>query len=256
MVFSEHDPQELRTGFNTDGYVYLPGFLGSDGAEEVLTHLDRYVRDVVPDMPKTEVYYESIEDTGTLKQLQRMHLYDSYFESLFTTGPIRSLAQTLLNDEVVPVNMQYFNKPPRIGKPTPPHQDGYYFMLDPCEALTMWLALDHVDTENGCVRYIPGSHRTGVREHGRTNTLGFSQGIVDYGTDDDNENEQAFPAHPGDLLAHHALTVHRADGNTSELRNRRALGFVYFAERAKEDSVAKAAYQERLDEDLLRQGKV
>jgi ectoine hydroxylase-related dioxygenase (phytanoyl-CoA dioxygenase family) len=51
--------------------------------------------------------------------------------------------------------MQYFNKPPSVGQPTPPHQDGYYFMLDPCEAVTMWFALDEVDEENGRMRYVP-----------------------------------------------------------------------------------------------------
>ena len=45
------------------------------------------------------------------------------------------------------MNLQYFNKSPGANKPTPPHQDGYYFMITPCEAVTMWLALDEVDDE-------------------------------------------------------------------------------------------------------------
>jgi phytanoyl-CoA hydroxylase len=35
-------------------------------------------------------------------------------------------------------------------------------MLDPCEALTMWLVLEKVDEENGCVRYVRGSHKHGI----------------------------------------------------------------------------------------------
>lgn len=50
-------------------------------------------------------------------------------------------------------------KPPRIGKGTPPHQDGYYFMLEPNEAVTMWMALEDVNEENGCVRYVKESHK-------------------------------------------------------------------------------------------------
>ena len=96
-------------------------------------------------------------------------------------SPFRELAELLLDGPVVPKDLQYFNKPPGIGKPTPAHQDGYYFMLDPCEALTIWVALDHVDDENGCVRYVTGSHKRGMRPHCRTQTLGFSQGITDYG---------------------------------------------------------------------------
>ena len=40
----------------------------------------------------------------------------------------------------------------------------------------MWLALDEVDETNGCLCYVPGSHRQGLREHARTRTLGFLRG--------------------------------------------------------------------------------
>jgi phytanoyl-CoA hydroxylase len=153
-------------------------------------------------------------------------------------------------------NLQYFNKPPGVGQPTPAHQDGYYFKLDPPEALTMWLALDDVDEENGCVRYVRASHRRGMRPHARTNVLGFSQGITDYGTVDDMAGEIAFPAKPGDLLAHHALTIHRADGNRSATRSRRSLGFIYYAARAREDQVVVDAYQAQLRSELTAAGKI
>ncbi len=131
-----------------------------------------------------------------------------------------------------------------IGKPTPPHQNGYYFMLKPSLAVTMWLALEDVDTENGCIRYIKGYHLKGKRPHGRSQTLGFSQGITDYGNHEDLKVEEiAFPAKPGDLLIHHSMTIHRADENKSNSPSRKALGFIYFGESAKEDTEAKNIYQ-------------
>ncbi|MCS7467915.1 phytanoyl-CoA dioxygenase family protein [Stieleria sp. ICT_E10.1] len=87
-----------------------------------------------------------------------------------------------------------------------------------------------------------------MRDQARTKTLGFSQGIVDYPTDQDREAEIAFPAKPGDLLVHDALTIHRADGNQSPTRSRRALGFIYYSNRARENVEAHAAYQRRLAE--------
>ena len=36
-------------------------------------------------------------------------------------------------------------------------------MLTPCEALTMWLALEEVDEDNGCVCYVTGSNRDDSR---------------------------------------------------------------------------------------------
>ena len=56
---------------------------------------------------------------------------------------------------------EWFNKPPGTDSPTPPHQDNYYFSLKPPNVLTIWLALDPVDDENGCLRYVAGSHRDG-----------------------------------------------------------------------------------------------
>ena len=66
----------------------------------------------------------------------------------------------------------------------------------------------------------------------------------------------AFTAGPGDLLVHHAVTVHRADDNPSETRDRPAIGFVYLSERAKEDREAVEAYRKKLAEDLASQGKI
>ena len=93
--------------------------------------------------------------------------------------------------------------------------------------------------------YVRRSHLKCLRPHGRTQTLGFSQGITDFG-EMDVANEIAFPARPGDLLIHHSLTIHRADGNNSALRSRRAMGFIYFAESAKVDEKSRKSYEKEL----------
>ena len=250
---SPRDPT-LKASFDQDGYVFLKSFLSPSETEELSRQIDRYVRDVVPSLPVEEVFYEQKGRPETLKQLQRVADHDAWFEKFFFSERFVGLAEHLLADKVVGKNLQWFNKPPGVGQPTPPHQDGYYFMLEPNEALTMWLALDVVDEQNSCVRYVPGSHRTGIRPHARTGVLGFSQGITDFGSAD-LQKEIAFPAQPGDLLVHHSLTIHRADGNNSN-RTRKALGFIYYAERAKEDTERQAAYAKKLKADLVKQGKL
>lgn len=245
---------QLRN-FHKDGYVALRSFLSHDEVLDLNSHVQRFISDCTPTMPREHVFYENLSDPQSLKQLQRMFEYDDYFHQLMFGSRFEALAAELLQHDVRGVNMQYFNKPPGIGQPTPAHQDGYYFMLEPNEAVTMWLALEDVDEETGCVRYIPGSHQRGMRAHGQTNTLGFSQGIQDFGTPDDQARELAFPAKPGDLLVHHALTIHRADGNRSATRTRRALGFIYYSTAAKE-SETKQQRQQDLEDRLRREGKV
>lgn len=242
--------------FHTDGFVALPNFLLGDELAELARNVDRFIAEIVPDLPAEHVFFEDRNDPATLKQIQQMGEHDAWFHALFTGGQFRDVAELLLQGSVVPKNMQYFNKPPGIGKPTPPHQDGYYFMLDPCEAVTMWLALDYVDVKNGCVRYIKGSHQRGMRQHARTGTLGFSQGIADFPTQQDRNHEVAMPATPGDLLVHDAMTIHYAAGNQSATRSRRALGFIYYSERARENTEAHLAYQQQLADAMKAAGKI
>ena len=236
-------PTTLRDDFSRDGFVRLPGFLSLAEVEEVNERLEALIRDTVPAMPPEHAFYEGDRREPTrLKQLQSLFDYDPFFHRMMFGSRFEQLAALLLDDAVSGRNMQYFNKPPRIGQATPAHQDGYYFMLEPSEAVTMWMALEPVDEQNGCVRYVRGSHRRGLRPHGKTGVLGFSQGMTDFGTHGDLENEVFFPTQPGDLLVHHALTIHRADANRSEHRSRKALGFIYYANRAQEDTARKQAY--------------
>lgn len=244
------DKQKLIATFREDGFVLIPGFLKEDEVVEIHDHLEKLIRDKVPHMPVEHVFYEDKNDLSSLKQLQTLFTYDPFFYDMMFKSRFEELASILLQDEVVPRNMQYFNKPPQKGKPTPPHQDGYYFMLDPNEAVTMWLGLEEVDPENGCVRYVKGSHIKGIRPHSKTQTLGFSQGISNFGTDDDTLNEVFFATKASDLLAHHSLTIHRADANNSEHRSRKALGLIYYAASAKENTEAKKRYQEKLAEEI------
>lgn len=246
----------LLQRFATDGFVALRQFIAGDELRDLIGHVDCFIEKVVPRMPVEQIFFEDRNDPATLKQIQHMGDHDSWFGDLFTAGRFRRIAELFLQGPVVPRNMQYFNKPPGTGKPTPPHQDAYYFMLDPPRALTMWLALEDVDEETGCVRYVRGSHKGGMRPHAPTQTLGFSQGIADYPTAVDRASEVALAAEAGDLLIHDAMTIHRADGNRSATRSRRALGLIYYHQKAREDAEAHAAYQRRLADEMKAAGKI
>ena len=249
------DANQLQETFDSDGYVQMRSLFSADEIAETREHLARFIREVVPTMPKEHVFYEDKVDSSTLKQMQNMHELDEYFGALIN-GKAKELAEIVLKGPALPENLQYFNKCAGIGQPTPAHQDGYYFMLDPCEAVTMWLALEEVDDENGCVHYARGSHLGGMLEHGRTTTLGFSQGLAEPDQFVGSPEDEAMHAQPGDLLAHHALTVHWASGNNSPTRSRQALGLVYFSANAKEDIAARDAYRAKLAEDMAKAGKI
>ena len=246
-------PENSNDSFQQLGFFVIEKFLSDAEVAQIHSEFLRVQKDVIPKMPASEVYYDQKGDRNSLKQLQQLHIHDEYFAALMNNSPFQKISENLLGEPVEGKNLQYFNKRPMVSQPTPPHQDGHYFMIEPVKAVTLWLALDHVDEVNGCVRYLPKSHLHGLRPHARTETLGFSQGIVDYGTESDLANELAFCCTPGTLIGHPPLTVNSADRNTSQYRDRRDLGFNYNGASARVDEAAHARYQSSLAKELQAQ---
>ena len=246
--------KEQIEAFQADGYLHLPRYLDESALEAIKQTLKK-VMDKINAFPEEEVYYEDKADPTSLKQIQHLENKEEFFQQLISTGTVYELAKELLQEEPIPKNIQYFNKPPKRSSATPAHQDGFYFMLNPCRALTMWLALEEVDESNGCISYVKASHKLGLRKHQRTKTLGFSQGITDFPHPEDQAQLMKTKAQPGDLLVHDAMTIHLADENQSS-RTREAIGFIYYAASAKVDEAAHAAYQQQLNEDLKSEKKI
>jgi len=166
---------------------------------------------------------------------------DAFFRQYMQHPRWTALAATLIGEPVTTKAPEWFNKPPNMNHVTPPHQDNYYFCLAPPNVITIWLALDEVDAENGCLRYVDGSHQRGYRPHGRSNIIGFSQGIIDY-SHSDFTREIAVCPQPGDAVAHHGMTIHRADANLSATRHRRSFAMVFNGVSCTRDEAAFARY--------------
>lgn len=217
--------EALKTSYDRDGFVVVRQLLPAPELALLQHELDRYIREIVPTLPDADAFYVDRNRPETLKQLQHMGR-DSFFRD-YAKHPIwMALAESLVGEQVTVQEPEWFNKPAGTQSPTPPHQDNYYFCLSPPHVVTIWMALDPVDDENGCLRYVRGSHLSEVRPHSRSNILGFSQGITDFGPAD---REQEVPIHlqPGDVVAHHGNTIHRAEPNRSTTRNRRSFAQVY-----------------------------
>ena len=243
--------KKIKQEFEIDGYAAIYSFFEEDKIQEIKNELDRYINIIAPTLPNHHVFYEDKEDKSTIKNLQQMFTYDDYFKQLIEESKIQELASSILGEKAIAKNLQYFNKPAGVGKPTPPHQDGYYFMLKKHNAVTCWLALEKVDEENGCIHYVKGSHlHEEYRPHGRSEILGFSQGLTDCGTENDKLTNVSFPGEAGTFLIHNAKSIHWAEGNKSQTRTRKALGFIYYGESAEEDKEAHDAYQLKLRKEL------
>src|SRR5262245_50448386 len=198
--------ESYRPAFSCNGFVIVRQFLMPDEFGELTGNLDRYIRDVVPTLEDKHAFYHVKGRPETLKQMQHMGV-DPFFKNYTKHPKWLALARGLLGEQAEGQEPEWFDKPPGTVHFTPPHQDNYYFNLKPPNVLTIWLALDPVDTDNGCLRYVAGSHRRGIRPHGRSNVLGFSQGITDYGPDDE-AREMQIHLQRGDAVVHHGETIH------------------------------------------------
>lgn len=50
-------------------------------------------------------------------------------------------------------------KQPSIGGAVPPHNDSTFLYTSPPSAVGLWFAMEDCTTSNGCLSFIPGSHR-------------------------------------------------------------------------------------------------
>ena len=131
-------------------------------------------------------------------------------------------ASQLLGGRVRFWHDQLFCKPAHHGGVVAWHQDySYWTRTEPMSHLTCWIALDDSDRDNGCLYYVPGSHRWKLLP-----MTGLTGDMDEIMTVLSPEQQQAFQPVPielkrGQCTFHHPLMVHGSYANRSE-RPRRA----------------------------------
>ena len=234
--------EQSKSTYDRDGFVVVRQFLAPPELAELQANLARYIRDIVPTLPDSHAFYQDRGKPDTLKQMQFMEKVDPFFREYADHPKWLALGEALLGEPIATRTPSWFNKPPGTEHPTPPHQDNAYAFYVPCSYVTIWMALDVVDDENGCLCYLRGAHTKGFRPHAVSSVLGFSKGITDYG-DADRAAETRVHLVPGDVVAHHGMMVHRADPNRSATRHRRAFSMAMTGVSAKVDEAARARHE-------------
>ena len=244
-----HD--QIRERFEADGFSIIRGLFSNAEVGELIEQVDRYVRDVVPRLPKDAAFFDDYSRPETLRKMQSLEKHDAWFNKFMNHGKHVPLLECLLRDAFQPQGLEWFNKLPYDSSATPPHQDGFYWCRKPNNACGLWIALDPVSEANACLWYGRGTHKQGIQPHVSSGVLGFSQGLRDF----DISMVDAVPAElgPGDAVAHHAGTVHWTGPNRTDLP-RRALSTFCFGASTVLDEDALARYRASLKEQLSLRG--
>ena len=137
----------------------------------------------------------------------------------FTRHPdILDMVEQLIGPDIVMWGSQIFSKPAGDGMAIPWHQDGQYWPMRPLSTVTVWVAVDPATTENGCLRVIPGTHKSGLMPHVSDNSQGLAlnQGLGEGAIDEKNAVDITLEA--GQISLHHVMLVHGSNANRSARR--------------------------------------
>jgi len=114
-------------------------------------------------------------------------------------------------------------KPP-FGNPTAWHLDNPYWSFDSPNAISLWVALDDATLANGCMWYIPGSHKTATYQNVG---IGHNQSDLFRVYPQWRKIESVgCPVPAGSAVFHNGLTAHGAGANMTN-RSRRAMTCAY-----------------------------
>jgi phytanoyl-CoA hydroxylase len=162
-----------------------------------------------------------------------LHCLDPVFSKITQSDKVKALARAIQFIDPVICQSMYIFKQPRIGGVVSPHQDSTFLNTSPKRLVGIWIPLEDATLENGCLWFIPGSHKNGVdnerfmircpQEDSQIDGIMFTNPTLSY------EDDKFVPAvmKAGSLALIHGEVVHKSEPNLST-RSRHAYTFHVF----------------------------
>jgi len=226
--------KDLKAFFLDNGYVVVPNLVTPAELAQMRSTIDEIQAGRVSLQSKgynmKDVNFEpgaggaAVAAKPVLRKLTELASHDEFFRSIASKKEIVDVVAELTG-QAQHVNLysdQAFLKPAFNGSEKPLHQDNSYFRVEPMDhGVTCWLAIDDATVENGCMNYIPASHKLGLIPHKaipNTPHLVPEQGNLN------PEVPCSIPA--GAAIFHHLLCLHSSKANNSP-NSRRAWAMHY-----------------------------
>lgn len=140
-------PEQIQS-YNVDGFVRpLEVYTASE-----ITDIRRYFDGLLENV---------LAAGGDSYSISTAHMKHGGVFDILTNPRLIDIVSDLLGDDVVAWGSHFFCKMPGDGKAVAWHQDASYWPLSPSRAVTVWLAIDDADLDNGCMKFIAGSQHSG-----------------------------------------------------------------------------------------------
>ena len=202
--------------------------------EQIRVSREQLARFGDPSNPGQQLFYEyhSNESSDPAKTL--FHALGAWrvtagFHDLLWNPSFLMPASQLLGGPVRFWHDQIFSKPAHHGGLVAWHQDySYWTRTRPMAHLSCWIGLDDATVENGCVHYVPGSHKWDLLPvTGLADNMDAIQTVLS--DEQRNVPSGAIELKAGEASFHHPLMVHGSFRNSSD-RPRRAAVLNVFAD--------------------------
>lgn len=182
-----------------------------------------------------ELAVKAQADGKRLDELDVPHFLEPRLFEFLLDDEVLDLVEPLIGSDIGLWSSHFIAKEPHTGRATPWHEDTAYWngrfdRMD--QIVTVWLALDATDRENGCMRVVPGTHSHGYSDYEavdkESNT--FSSQIK---PDQVNDSQAVyFELAPNQCSLHDGRIIHGAEANTSP-RRRAGYTMRYFSQHMK-----------------------
>lgn len=224
--------EEQVAFYRENGYLRIPQVFAPDEIDAMADELDWQIATWASDTagwsgPWRRVYMdEQTEKQSKLIALHDLHRYSKTWCDAVTHPALTGAIADLLGPNVELHHTTLHAKPPETGHPFPMHQDWAFYEHEDGRYVDCLVHLDDTSDENGCIRFLAGSHHMGALEHIRKNPDGTSC-TPHLPTDQyDLEDTVPVPAKRGDVVVFCIHTIHGSRINrTHKMRRMVRVGY-------------------------------
>ena len=218
---------EQRENFDREGYIKGIRVLSEDHLAVLRQELNEFF---VPDHAGRDLWYEYHADESQGSDTVLFHALGAWrlrpgFHDLLWNPVITHVASQLLGGAVRFWHDQLFCKPARHGGVVAWHQDySYWTRTKPMAHLTCWIGLDDSSMDNGCLHYVPGSHKWDLLPvTGLAGEMDAIQEVLSPEQWQQFQSPVAIEMKAGECSFHHSLLVHGSFENRTEHPRRAAV---------------------------------
>jgi phytanoyl-CoA hydroxylase len=200
---------ELKEAFTRDGYIVVPHLFSQDEVQALKLEIRRVLDEVRQEAEQAGKDAQNLFSNGVYVGLAAR---SSLFRQALRDERLLDVLEALLGPNIEFLSDKAVFKDAEKDFASPWHQDWSYWQGS--HKISAWVALDDATPQNGCLKVVPGSHRTTVLHNGdASDNLGFVHRLRSDAVDE--RSEVTAPLEAGGALFFHDLTLHASHPNTS-----------------------------------------